>query len=332
MIFPHGCGKGYEYLQYPCGKAEKLDPNLSFSSRIEDIPSPVLNMAVIISIFNQAGGVAKSTLTLNLGYTLAQAGQRVLLVDFDPQGSLTVFLGFEPWDLPATVYDSLMGNFSTPEALVSVLEQAIVSAHSMDLLPANRRLGKAELELFTAMNRERKLAAMLAPLGDRYDWILIDCPPSLGLLSVSALAASNGVLVPVETEYKSWVGTDLLLETIGLVRREINPDLSIFGFVPTKHTRTKSQHQRVLKAMREQLATVGTVFEPIPNATAFADASEAGQPLMLYDHRHAALQSIETLANSLLSTHTRVGNSVESLPTNGKQPASHNSRKTKVKS
>ncbi|MBD3887661.1 ParA family protein [Phormidium tenue FACHB-886] len=266
-------------------------------------------MAVITSIFNQAGGVAKSTLTLNLGHTLAQAGQKVLLVDFDPQGSLTVFLGFEPWNLPVTVYDTLMGNYSSRETLTTALDQALVSAHNIDLLPANRRLGKAELELFTAMNRERKLAAMLEPLRDRYDWILIDCPPSLGLLSVSALTASNGVLVPVETEYKSWVGTDLLLETIALVRREINLDLSIFGFIPTKHAKTKSQHQRVLKAMREQLATVGTVFDPIPNATAFADASEAGQPLMIYDRRHVALQSIQNLASSLLATHTDVGKS-----------------------
>lgn len=293
-----------------CGKVRKLDPGTAFSSRIKNTHPPILSMAVITSIFNQAGGVAKSTLTLNLGHTLAQAGQRVLLVDFDPQGSLTVFLGFEPWDLTVTVYDTLMGNYNTRESLVLVLEQAIVSAHNMDLLPANRRLGKAELELFTAMNRERKLAAMLDPLRDQYDWILIDCPPSLGLLSVSALTASNGVLVPVETEYKSWVGTDLLLETIALVRREINPSLSIFGFIPTKHAKTKSQHQRVLKAMREQLASIGTVFDPIPNATAFADASEAGQPLMVYDRRHTALQSIQALTSSLLSTHTGVGKAV----------------------
>lgn len=269
-------------------------------------------VAIITSIFNQAGGVAKSTLTLNLGYTLAQAAQKVLLVDFDPQGSLTVFLDLDPWALPSTVYDTLMGKFTSRGSLTSALEQAIVSVHGLDLLPANRRLGKAELELFTAMNRERKLAAMLEPLHDRYDWILIDCPPSLGLLSISALAASDGVLVPVETEYKSWVGTDLLLETIALVRREINPELSIFGFIPTKHAKAKSQHQRVLKAMREQLASVGTVFNPIPNATAFADASEAGQPLALYDRRHAALKSIQALSDLLLATHTGVGSSFNS--------------------
>ena len=326
------CGKAEEYFQYWCGKTENLDLSITFSSRIEDIHSPILKMAVITSIFNQAGGVAKSTLTLNLGHTLSQAGQRVLLVDFDPQGSLTIFLGFEPWDMPVTVYDALMGNYTTREALISVLEQAIVSAHNMDLLPANRRLGKAELELFTALNRERKLAAMLDPLRDRYDWILIDCPPSLGLLSLSALTASHGVLVPVETEYKSWIGTDLLLETIGLVKREINPDLSIFGFIPTKHARTKSQHQRVLKAMREQLATVGTVFDPIPNATAFADASEAGQPLIVYDRRHSALQSLQALATSLLSTHTSVGKSVEPISVGKKKTSPHSSSKTKVKS
>lgn len=287
-------------------------------------------MAVITSIFNQAGGVAKSTLTLNLGHLLSQANQSVLLVDFDPQGSLTVFLGFEPWNLSTTVYDTLMGNYTTRESLVLMLEQTIVSAHGMDLLPANRRLGKAELELFTAMNRERKLATMLEPLHDRYDWILIDCPPSLGLLSVSALTASNGVLVPVETEYKSWVGTDLLLETIALVRREINPDLSILGFVPTKHAKAKSQHQRVLKAMREQLATVGTVFDPIPNATAFADASEAGQPLIVYDRRHPALDSIRSLADTLLATHTGVGK----LPPSPDRKLNQLGRKstTKVKS
>ncbi|MCU0568012.1 MAG: AAA family ATPase [Oculatellaceae cyanobacterium Prado106] len=265
-------------------------------------------MAIITSIFNQAGGVAKSTLTLNLGYALAQANQRVLLVDFDPQGSLTVFLNFEPWGLSSTVYDPLMGSYTSRESLMSSLELAIVTAHGMDLLPANRRLGKAELELFSAMNRERKLAAMLEPLGDRYDWILIDCPPSLGLLSISALAASHGVLVPVETEYKSWVGTDLLLETIALVRREINPKLSIFGFIPTKYAKAKSQHQRVLKAMQEQLSAAGKVFDPVPNATAFADASESGLPLARYDRRHAALGSIQFLADSLLATHTGVGN------------------------
>jgi chromosome partitioning protein len=264
-------------------------------------------MAIITSIFNQAGGVAKSTLTLNLGYTLAQAQQKVLLVDFDPQGSLTVFLDLEPWSLSTTVYDTLMGNYTGQASLVASLESAIVSVYGMDLLPANRRLGKAELELFAAMNRERKLAAMLEPLRDRYDWILIDCPPSLGLLSISALAASNGVLVPVETEYKSWVGTDLLLETIALVRREINPALNVFGFIPTKHAKAKSQHQRVLKAMREQLSAAGTIFTPIPNATAFADASEAGQPLAVYDRRHVALGAIRALANSLMSTHTGVG-------------------------
>jgi chromosome partitioning protein len=264
-------------------------------------------MAIITSIFNQAGGVAKSTLTLNLGYTLAQANQRVLLVDFDPQGSLTVFLNLEPWSLSTTVYDTLMGNYTSQESLLSSLDLALVSVYGMDLLPANRRLGKAELELFAAMNRERKLAAMLEPLRDRYDWILIDCPPSLGLLSISALAASNGVLVPVETEYKSWVGTDLLLETIALVRREINPDLNIFGFIPTKHAKAKSQHQRVLRAMQQQLIAAGPIFNPIPNATAFADASEAGQPLALYDRRHPALESIRALADSLLSTHTSVG-------------------------
>ncbi|MCY7285233.1 MAG: ParA family protein [Cyanobacteria bacterium CAN_BIN43] len=205
------------------------------------------------------------------------------------------------------VYDTLMGNYTSQESLLSSLDLALVSVYGMDLLPANRRLGKAELELFAAMNRERKLAAMLEPLRDRYDWILIDCPPSLGLLSISALAASNGVLVPVETEYKSWVGTDLLLETIALVRREINPDLNIFGFIPTKHAKAKSQHQRVLRAMQQQLIAAGPIFNPIPNATAFADASEAGQPLALYDRRHPALESIRALADSLLSTHTSVG-------------------------
>ena len=254
-------------------------------------------MTSIISVFNQAGGVAKTTLTMNLGYELAVRGQRVLLIDLDPQGSLTIFQGINPWELEQCIYDVLLKGVA-PEAI-------LCSANRMDLLPANRTLGMAELELGLAPMRERKLSQALAPIVNQYDFILIDCPPSLGMLSYLALATSSSVLIPVECEFKAYHGTDLLLDTIAKVKQSgANPDLQVMGFVPTKYTSTKAQHQRVLEAIRSQLSPLAPVFDPIVNTIAFVDASENRQPLALYSSRHKALAALRSLASAIIASST----------------------------
>jgi chromosome partitioning protein len=253
-------------------------------------------MTYTISIFNQAGGVAKTTLAMNIGYELTRQGQRVLLIDLDPQGSLTIFLGINPWELQQCVYDVLMKD-------VPVSEVICETAIGVDLLPANRTLGMAEMELALAPMRERKLHQATDPIKANYDLILIDCPPSLGMLSYLALATSNSVLVPIECEFKSYYGTDLLLETVATVKQSgANPNLKILGFAPTKYSASKTQHQRVLAAIQSQLTQIAPVFEPIINAIAFVDASEQRLPLALYDRRHRALQPLQAMTKQILRT------------------------------
>ena len=254
-------------------------------------------MSQTIAIFNQAGGVAKSTLTMNLGYEIAQRGQRVLLIDLDPQATLCDFMSLESWDFPHTIYDCLLGNVPA--------QQTLRTGHGIDILPANLSLSKAELELYHLPMREQRLLKVLAPISQNYDTILIDCPPSLGVLSYLALVTADRVLVPLECEYKSYKGTDLVLGTIANVRQEANPKLGIVAFAPVKFSSSRSQHQRVLSAIQAQLSPIAPVAQPIPDAIAFVDASEQKLPLALYDRRHKALEPLRALASLLVSTTER---------------------------
>ena len=167
-------------------------------------------MTKIIAIFNQAGGVMKTSLTMNLGYHLAQK-HKVLLVDTDPQASLTTFMGLEPHELEEIVADSLL----TPETKLPIHH----NLHGMDLAPANITLSAVELQLSAVMARELRLKQALEPILNNYDFILIDCPPSLGILSILGLCAATHVLVPVQTHYKAFKGTELLLDSIKQVKK-----------------------------------------------------------------------------------------------------------------
>lgn len=240
-------------------------------------------------MFNQAGGVGKSTLTMNLGYHLTQAGHQVLLVDMDPQASLTLFMGLQPWSLEETIYESILADQPL----------AIHSLHGMDLVPANINLSGAELELVMADMRDIRLKTALKPIEKDYNFILIDCPPSLGLLSYISLVASDKVLVPIQTEYKAFSGTDLLLKTLTRIKNRANPDIEVACFVPTQYDSRKSQHQRAYKAIQEQLGEVSKVMDPIPDATAFADSTEDHLPLALFNQKHPALISIQKIADYL---------------------------------
>lgn len=238
-------------------------------------------MSKILALFNQAGGVAKSTTTLNLGYHLAQRALRVLLIDIDPQASLTSFMGIEPSELETTIYDALVPKDDEIESLP--IHQNI---HGMDLLPANIDLANAEQELIFAELRELRLKQILEPVRDNYDFILIDCPPSLGILSHISLVAADYVLVPIQCQFKALKGTDSLLKTIARVRKRLNPQLKIAGFLPTMYQASNSLDNRTLESISEQLADVAKIFPPMPRATAVAEAAESGKPLALCANKH----------------------------------------------
>jgi len=246
----------------------------------------------VISFFNQAGGTGKTTLAMNLGYSLAQQGHRVLLVDMDPQSSLTVFMGMQPHELEDTIAKSIL-----EREPLSILR----GIHQMDLVPSNLTLSAADVKLATAIAKETRLKKALAPVEASYDFVLIDCPPTLGVLSILSLVASTHILIPMQTQYKSFVGLDLLLGTISELQQEgVAADLKIAGVIPNLHDRT-AQSKEILEAVTEQFSGVAPVFPPVPRAIAFADASMQHLPLGLYDPKHTALTSLKTITQSLES-------------------------------
>lgn len=249
-------------------------------------------MSKIIALFNQAGGVGKTTLTMNLGYHLSKRKNRILLVDIDPQGSLTTFMGQEPSDLDTTLYEALVPKDDEVEVL-----PLSKNLHGLDLLPSNIDLANAEQELIFAELRELRLSQVLEPVRDNYDFILIDCPPSLGILSHISLVAANYVLVPIQCQFKALKGTDSLLRTVARVRKRLNPKLKIAGFIPTMYQASTSLDNRTLSSICEQLSAIATVFPPLPRATAVAEAAEAGKPLALSSNKHKkTLQLFDKLA------------------------------------
>ncbi len=252
-------------------------------------------MSKIIALFNQAGGVAKTTLTMNLGYHLSMRQHRILLVDIDPQASLTSFMGKEPSELETTIYDALVPK--DDEQFVLPIHKNL---HSMDLLPSNIELANAEQELIFAELRELRLSQVLEPVRDNYDFILIDCPPSLGILSHISLVAANYVLVPIQCQFKALKGTDSLLKTVARVRKRLNPQLKIAGFIPTMYQASTSLDNRTLESISEQLGEIATIFPPLPRATAVAEAAELGKPLALCSNKHKlTLQLFDQLAHAM---------------------------------
>ncbi|MBD2458264.1 ParA family protein [Nostoc sp. FACHB-87] len=244
----------------------------------------------IIALFNQAGGVAKSTLTQNLGYHLAKREHRVLLIDIDPQASLTKFMGLVPSQLQKTVADAIINEQPLP------IHEGI---HGMDLAPASRVLSGAEMQLVSAAMRELRLKEAVESVLNEYDFILIDCPPSLGLLSYIALVAATHVLVPVETHLKAFEGTDELLQTITHVKNKANRKIQIAGFIPTRYANQNSADKRALAAIQEQLSAWGRIFPAIPRATAFVDATEERAPLAVFDAKHSVVAILEEIALAL---------------------------------
>lgn len=249
-------------------------------------------MSRIIAITNQAGGVGKTTLVRDIGYEIASRGKRVLLVDLDPQASLTIFLGLDPWEQHTTIYHTLKDD-SVPLNIVEVL--------NLKLIPANLKLAEIETELAAVLLREFRLKEILNAIRDDYDFIFIDCPPSLGLLVINALCAADEVLVPVQCEFKSWMGTDGLFDTVTKVAKQANKRLKILGVIPTLYDARTSLHAKIAEQMRSQLGTVTQVFNPVRRAIACADASAKGLPIQLYDAKSEVVNDIKKIVEGILA-------------------------------
>ena len=251
--------------------------------------------ARIIALANQKGGVGKTTTSISLAASLAEIGQRVLLVDFDPQGGCALGLGIEPGGLELTVYNALLDrNLQVEEVIMET------KVEGLDLLPSNIDLAAAELMLVQEVAREQTLMRILAPARVKYDFILIDCPPSLGLLTINALTAADGVIVPLETEYYALRGMAQLMDSIDRIRERLNPRLQIDGIVPTMFD------PRTLHG-KEVLARVEDAFGPqlfktvIRKTVRFAEAPVAGEPILTYAPTSAGAEAYRSLAQEVMS-------------------------------
>jgi len=249
--------------------------------------------ARVISMCNQKGGVGKTTTTINLGAALAEAGRTVLLVDFDPQGSLSVGLGLNPHEMDHTIYNLLMDREVT-------LDDVVVPSGvpGMDLLPSNIDLSAAEVQLVHEVAREQTLQRVLAPAIERYDVILIDCQPSLGLLTVNALTASDGVIVPLECEYFALRGVALLKTTIDKVRERLNPRLEIDGVLGTMFDGRTLHSREVMDRLVQ--AWGDKVFHTVIRRTVkFSDSTVAGEPITSYASTSAGAEAYRELAKEV---------------------------------
>jgi chromosome partitioning protein len=259
-------------------------------------PEPLLvhGPARVVAVCNQKGGVGKTTTAISLGAALAEQGRRVLLVDFDPQGALSVGLGFQPHELEATVYNLLMQRGLTAQ---DVLFKTNVDG--MDLLPSNIDLSGAEVQLVHEVGREFVLGRVLESVIPEYDVIMIDCQPSLGLLTVNALACADGVIVPLECEYFALRGVALLMETIDKVASRLSPKLGMDGLVATMYDSRTLHTREVLAGVVKGFGD--KVYHTVINRTVrFPDASVAGEPITRFDPMSAGANSYRELAKEVL--------------------------------
>jgi chromosome partitioning protein len=263
-----------------------------------DIPEPrpltEHGHARVVSMCNQKGGVGKTTTTINLGASLAEYGRKVLLVDFDPQGSLSVGLGLNPHEMDLTIYNLLMQrDIDVDDVIVPT------GVEGMDLLPSNIDLSAAEVQLVHEVAREQTLQRVLAPALEKYDIVLIDCQPSLGLLTVNALTASDGVIVPLECEYFALRGVALLKTTIDKVRERLNPKLEIDGVLGTMYDGRTLHSREVMDRLVQ--AWGDKVFHTVIRRTVkFSDSTVAGEPITSYASNSTGAEAYRQLAREVL--------------------------------
>lgn len=267
----------------------------------------------LVAVTNQKGGVGKTTTAINLATTLAQTGRQVLLVDVDPQGNLTSGVGLRGRRAPAgTVYEALLTDATSPEAFL--LPTAVAT---MFLMPADRNLTGAEIEMVSLPERERRLRRVLEPLRDRFDFIFIDCPPSLGLLTLNALVAADAVLIPLHCEYFALEGLADLVATMRRIRSGLNPALDIEGVLLTMYDERTNLGQLVARDVRDFFRD--KVFNTIiPRNVRLGEAPSHGIPAVLYDAKSRGAAAYVALAKEMLAR-----NAVESLKRQDRPAASY---------
>ncbi|MDA0327765.1 MAG: AAA family ATPase [Gemmatimonadetes bacterium] len=256
-------------------------------------------MAHVIAIANQKGGVGKTTTAINLGASLAVAEKRTLVLDIDPQGNASSGLGIADRSSRPTVYDVLIGQSDVSEAIVENVHFPF-----LDVVPSTRDLVGAEIELVSAFSRETILRKALTTIQDRYEYILVDCPPSLGLLTVNTLTAADSVLIPIQCEFYALEGLSQLLNTVRLVQRGLNPGLDIEGVLLTMFDKRLNLSRQVAEEAREYFGP--KVYRSIiPRNVRLAEAPSFGQPIVLYDVLSAGAQAYLSLAHEVIDRKAR---------------------------
>lgn len=282
------------------GATEKSDVEVGITGRpIRELPQPEPlekhGPACVISMVNQKGGVGKTTSSINLGACLAEQGRKVLLVDLDPQGALSAGLGVPQEHDAVTVYDLMLDNTTSVHSAIRH-----TNVPGLDLVPANIDLSAAEIQLVNEVGREQTLGRALRPVRKEYDFIIIDCQPSLGLLTVNSLACSHGVIIPMECEYFALRGLALLTDTVEKVRDRINFDLEIVGILVTMFDRRTTHAREVMDRVVEVFGD--RVFDTVITRTVrFPETSVAGEPIITWapsspgaqQYRNLALEVIE---------------------------------------
>ena len=251
-------------------------------------------MGRIIAIANQKGGVGKSTTAINLAACLAEKEQKVLIVDIDPQGNATSGLGVSKDDVENTIYQVMLGTINADDAIQKDVFD------NLDVLPSNVNLAGAEIELIDVENREYILKNILYDIKDRYDYIVLDCPPSLSMLTVNAMTAADTVLVPIQCEYYALEGLTQLIHTINLVKRKLNPELELEGVVFTMYDARTNLSLQVVENVKENLGQ--NIYKTIiPRNVRLAEAPSHGLPINIYDSKSAGAESYRLLAEEVMN-------------------------------
>jgi chromosome partitioning protein len=248
----------------------------------------------IVAVTNQKGGVAKTTTVASLGAALAEQGQRVLLVDLDPQACLTFSLGIDPETLERSVTEVLLREISADDAIIE-------TGDGVDIIPATIDLAGAEAQLLTRTGRELMLRMALEDVADDYDWVLLDSPPSLGVLTVNALTAAQEVIVPLQCETLSHRGVGQLLDTIADVRRLLNPRLAILGVLPTLFD-ARTNHARLVLADVAEQYQLPVLEPPIPKSVRFAEAPAEGRSILRTSRRSRGAEAYRAVATAIASS------------------------------
>lgn len=268
------------------------DPQEEELPTIEPKPLP---QGEVLPVVNQKGGVGKTTTVINLGAALADEGAKVLLIDLDPQGALSVGFGLRPDELVLTLYDLLFD-----DSVTVAKARMRTKFEGLDLVPSNIDLSVAELQLVSEVAREQVLARKLAEVTDKYNYILIDCPPSLGLLTINALTAAQSVIIPLECEYFALRGLALLTESIARVKERLNPNLEVKGILATMHDPRTIHSREVLSRVTD--AYGDKLFKTtIRKTIKFAEAPVVGEPILTYAPDSAGAQEYRDLAKEVIS-------------------------------